>query len=59
MLTVDGLPAEPANSSTGATGRVLALTDPAAADPAVAGAKAANLAQAAAAGIPVLDGVSA
>jgi rifampicin phosphotransferase len=38
-------------------GRILALTDPEAADPAVGGAKAANLAQAAAAGLPVLPGV--
>ncbi|HEX6597001.1 MAG TPA: PEP/pyruvate-binding domain-containing protein [Acidimicrobiales bacterium] len=39
-----------------ADGIVLELTDPLAADPAVAGAKAANLAQAASAGLPVLPG---
>ena len=45
------------DAGTGRTGRVLDLTDPAAADPDEAGAKAANLAQAASAGLPVLPGV--
>ena len=57
LQTVHGMAGRPAKPATSATGRVLVLTDPVAADPAVAGAKAANLARAAAGGIPVLDGV--